>query len=470
MILSRASAIRVAQEVGANLLLIGMYKVTGPEGKEQVNLSARLIDVAAGRLAQNTVEAGAPLTDIVELQGILAWDILSSRQTSLTISRNQLVSRLRGVSLRAFELYVKALPAEELASKAELLQIALKQLDQTKPGATFSPAVYELGKVSYLQDDYETAMPLLSQIKPGEMYYREAQFYLGLCYFHQGQLDRAVSIYNELIRTVPTASAFNNLGVIEVKRGQLSKAAEYLTVAQTLDSEDPDLLFNTGYVFWLKGDYEMAATKLGEAAARRGSDGEAHYLLARCYAQLGRPQVAKVALEQAKKYLPAVSQWERSGQVPMLAREVKKLYRARSSKPSDLQSTGGAGGTRQSQTRWPDQLLQAAERLIAQQEDQEASALLETFLGQKPDSARGHFLKAQISEQRKDYGKAIAELQAATFWDPKLVPAYVRLSKLYVALGDTDHAAEALRKALALEPHNEEALSAQQALLGLKSR
>jgi tetratricopeptide (TPR) repeat protein len=463
-ILSRASAIRIAQEISADVLLVGTYKVTGPAGREQITLSVQSIDVSAGRLAQNPFEAGAPLAELIELQGLLAWDILVSQKVLLTVSRNQFVSRLRGIHPRTFELYTKAILTPELSTKAELLRLALKQQEQAKSDTRFFPAVYELGKVYFLQEDFAAAVPWLTQIKPGGLYYQDAQFYLGLCYSALGELDKAVSVYTELSRVMPTAGVFNNLAVSEIKRRQLAQAIDYLTIALATDDSQPDLWFNAGYAYWLNSDYEMAATKLREALNRRVKEGEAHYLLAKSYEVLGRSQSAKVALEEAKKYSPTVAQWERTGQLPMLARVVKRLDRLAWLRSPDLPTSHGSGNGPSAPSGWLNRLLVAAERLTIQKKDREALTLLEVVLRHAPDSARAHFLKARIHEEKKDYASAIAEFRAATFWDPSWVAAYVRLANVYATIGDTERAREQVRKALALEPSQEEALALQDRL------
>lgn len=469
-VLSRASAIRVAQEIGADLLLMGTYKVTGSTGKEQITLSVQSVDVRAGKLAQSPVEAGAPLAELLELEGILAWDILVGQKVLLTVPRNQFVARLRGIHPRTFELYTKAVLTPDLSTKAELLRRALKQQDQLKSDTKFFPVVYEFGKVHVLREDYAAAVPWLSQIKPGTLYYPDAQFYLGLCYLALGDLDKAAALYAELSRAAPTAGVFNNWAVVEIKRRQLTKAIDYLTVALAMDEGNPDLWFNAGYVYWLNGDYEKAVAKLRAALDRRIKDGEAHYLLAKSYEKMGRAQSARVALEEAKKYVPTVAQWERTGQLPLLARVVKQLDRLTWWRSPDLQSGDGSGDGSSAQSGWLNRLLAAAERLTAQQQDQEALTLLEVVLRQTPDSARAHFLKARIHEDKKDYASAIAELRAAIFWDPQWVAAYARLASVYASVGDTERARENVRKALALEPGNAEALAVQDDLRRTRDR
>jgi tetratricopeptide (TPR) repeat protein/TolB-like protein len=469
-ILSHASAIRLAQETGADLLVVGTYTVTRTKGNEQVSLSIQLIDVPAGMLSQHPFEAGAPMADLLELQGILAWDLLISQQVPVAVSRNQFVSRLRTIPPRAFELFVKADLAKDLTTRTELLRAALKQLDHKKTESPFQSAIYDLGQAFYQQGNSEQGILWLSQVKPGGLYYREAQFYLGLCYFSHGELDKAASIYAELMRTVPTTSVFNNLAVIETKQRHYTKAVDYLTMALAVTGDNPDLWFNSGYALWLDGNYEMAAAKFREAVRRRADDAEAQYLLAKCLAELGRHQEAKTALDKARKSLPAVAKWERSGQVPMLARIMEELDRLALSRSDDQRSSEGTIGAMGTQPRWLDRALMTAESLAAQKRDQEALAFLEVLLRQTPDSARAHFLKACLHEQRKDYPTAIAELRAATFWDPRFVAAHVRLGKMYLTVADTGHAWDSLRRALALEPDNEEALALQRAILQTQYR
>jgi tetratricopeptide (TPR) repeat protein len=294
--------------------------------------------------------------------------------------------------------------------------------------------------------------------------YPDAQFYAGLCHYYQDLLDRAAAIYTELTRLFPTAGVYNNLALIELKRRDFAKAMEYLNIALAANRDAVDAPFNIAYGVWLSGDHEMAIEKLREVVSRRGKDGEAHYLLAKSYAKLGRQSVAGEALEQARQFQPKVTQWERSGKVPPLGRVVRVLDRSLWYW-SDQKESNDAASPPTPLSRWLDRMMQAAEQLMNQKRDIEALALLDTLLKQTPDSGRGHFLKSQIHEARSDYPSAINELRAATFWDPKLVSAYVKLGKLYTTMGENGRALENVRKALELEPNNEEALSLQQTLL-----
>lgn len=462
-ILSRASAIRLGQELHVDHLLTGTYRVTGLPGKEQISMTVLLIDVPAGKLAQNTLEAAAPITELVELQAILAWDLLSGQQSPLTVSRQQLISRVRGVTTKAFELYVNGLLAPDPAKSLRLLRLALKELGQPNAEVTFTSPAFALGKLHFEQGQYTEAVPWLSQVKRHELYYPDAQFYLGLCHYYQDLLDRAATIYAELTRLFPTAGVYNNLALVELKRKDFAKALQYLSIAVAANREAVDAPFNIAYAHWLKGDHETAIEKLREVIQRRNRDGEAHYLLAKSYAQLGRQSVANEALAQARQLQPKVVQWERSGRLPPLGRPVRVLDRSLWYWPDTPPSKDAPPPT--PLMRWLDHMQRVAERLIAQKHDNEALVLLEALLKQTPDWGRGHFLKSHIHEVQRDYTSAINELRAATFWDPQLVVAYVQLGRLYAMIGDNGRALEHVKKALDLDPHNQDALSLQQTLL-----
>src|SRR5437879_4610182 len=113
---SRATAIKIAREVKATMLVIGTYNVALPppapptENADKskakaakplasVVVQARVVRVNEGRLAGDTFEAGwAPrqydfaddVKDLQKMQGELAYQILFQRDKALSFSRNNL--------------------------------------------------------------------------------------------------------------------------------------------------------------------------------------------------------------------------------------------------------------------------------------------------------------------------------------------------------------------------------------------
>ena len=68
----------------------------------------------------------------------------------------------------------------------------------------------------------------------------------------------------------------------------------------------------------------------------------------------------------------------------------------------------------------------SAETLI-----KEALDGLARILQIRPDSHEAHFLRGRIYERRGEYDRAVEALKAATFWNPRLLQAYVILGRIY---------------------------------------
>ena len=115
---SRATAIKLAREARASMIVIGTYSVILAEaerkegeakeeknkaaGEAYVQLTARVIKVNEGRTlgevfdgswATRQFDLGGPLTTLQNIQGRLAYQILYQRDKALPFSQNQLVHR-----------------------------------------------------------------------------------------------------------------------------------------------------------------------------------------------------------------------------------------------------------------------------------------------------------------------------------------------------------------------------------------
>src|SRR5882724_9850441 len=124
---SRATAIKLAREAKATMVVIGSYSVTPPPqdanaGKDKtsaeayVQVTARVIKINEGRDIGQVVDGGwlprqfdfgGPLTTLQNIHGRLAYQILYQRDKALSYSQNQLVQEATKIPQRAFEAYVK---------------------------------------------------------------------------------------------------------------------------------------------------------------------------------------------------------------------------------------------------------------------------------------------------------------------------------------------------------------------------
>jgi len=461
-VLTRASALRIAETAGARLLVIGSYEVSGAKGQERINALARVIDVEEGRVVGNQINIGAPLKELLELQASLGWEILFQHNQTVHVSRMELTRKATAIPLAAFAAYVKARMVNDPKTKVQLLTLALSEHKRSKSSSDFTAATFELGRVYFQVADYREAIKWLKQIKPDSPFHLEALFFLGLCYDHTGDLDGALSAYEQLSELLPVADVYNNLAALELKKSQLGQALTHFSKAVGLSAEDADLRFNYGYAFWLSNDFENAVIQLRQAVRRRSADGEAQYLLAKSLARLGRTEEAQGPLSQARRYLTKFSEWEKMEKLPVRVRLKTKFHRAvfsdvaRSQPSLSLIPPAARDHVRA--------LLTEAETLAASHREDEALQVLAQLLKIAPEEAEAHWLKGRIYERRGELRKAVDSLRAASFWNPQLISAHILLGRIYLSLGDTEQAKGCIAQALRLDPTNQEALEMQKKL------
>src|SRR5215831_9046796 len=173
---SRATAIKLAREAKATMVVLGTYTVTPapdtdqknaktkPEDKQPadafVQVTARVIKVNEGRTlgevldgnwATRQFDFGGVLTSLQNIQGRLAYHILYQRDRALPYSQNQLVQEATKIPPRAFEAVVKALQLDDRDPTREIyLKNGLRIYASENGGAVYSDAAFWLGRY-YLQ-------------------------------------------------------------------------------------------------------------------------------------------------------------------------------------------------------------------------------------------------------------------------------------------------------------------------------
>ena len=222
-LLTKATAIKLAEQNGADLLLIGTYNVAGDGENASVALTALLIDVREGRILGNEFQRGGLVTDLQRLEGELAWTILYQRNQALPYSRDAVVQKATSVSLKAFEDYVKAALTPDREDKILFLRRAMKEANNKYPDAAF-----ELGKNYYFVGDYEEATKWLSQMTADDAHWIESLFYLGVSQGNIGKLNEALANLNTLLPKLPLYETYNNAGVIYLKKNQPKDAIPLL--------------------------------------------------------------------------------------------------------------------------------------------------------------------------------------------------------------------------------------------------
>ena len=108
----------------------------------------------------------------------------------------------------------------------------------------------------------------------------EAQFFLGLCRFYQGDYESAIKQFQTVAVAFPLNEVFNNLGAAQ-SRLDKPDALESFKKALEGDEADPDYWFNVGLLLWKQGKFDESKQKFTAVLERNPKDAEASDMLGR---------------------------------------------------------------------------------------------------------------------------------------------------------------------------------------------
>ncbi len=455
-ILTRATMIKIAERAGANLVVMGTYRVAGEGRESTITITARVVDIREGRLVGREFNRGGAMIELQRLQGDLAYEILYQHNPALPFSRDQITAQASEAPIGAYENYIKGTLTRDREARIEFLERAIKEFSEKTKGQYF-PAVFELGRIYYEAGDYKEALQQLTLINDKDTRYDETQFYIGVAQEYLGQTDKAIATLEKLAPQLPLYEVYNNIGVMLLRQRKYQEAINHLKPASDAAPRDTDTLFNLGYAYYLIKDYANAVATLKKEVEKRPSDGEAYYILSKAQAALGDQPAATESSNQAKKLLTAFAQWETKG-IPTVARTKTTFSKAnyyRYKRDKDERLTADTVGS--SQPPAVDQLFEAARNAFYAGRDEETLAQLGKLLQTAPQNHEAHLLMGRVYERRGDFDRAVNALKAAIFWNPKLVSAHVLLGRIAVFKNDCAGAQTSAAKALQVAPEDQDA-------------
>jgi tetratricopeptide (TPR) repeat protein len=455
-ILTRATMIKIAERAGANLVVLGTYRIDGQGRESSITITARVIDIREGRLVGKEFNRGGNLIDLQKLQGEMAYEILYQHNQALPFSREMIINDATQAPIGAFENFIKATLTRDREARVGFLERAIKEyFEKTKN--KYIPAIFELGRIHYETGDYKSALEQLAQVDDKNPRYDETQFYAGVAEDALNHTDKALATNQKLAERLPLYEVYNNIGVFFIKQKQYQTAINHLKPAVDAAPNDTDTLFNLGYAYFLAKDYGKSIASLKEEIKQRASDGEAFYILSKALSATNDQAAAVQASDQAKKLLPAFAQWETKGAPPLarLKTSFNKInyYRYKRDQDERLNVQSQVSG----QTPQVDQLLETARNAFLQGRNEDALASLGKLLQTAPQNYEAHLLTGRVYERRGDFERATNALKAAIFWNPRLVAAHVLLGRIAVLKNDCKSAEESLNKALQIDQNDQDA-------------
>jgi len=491
---SRATAIKLARQTKATMIVVGSYTVTPPASTEgsnstsseaYVQVTSRVIKVNEGRTmgevmdggwATRQFDYGALLTTLQDIHGRLAYQILYQRDKSLPYSQNQIVQEATKIPQKAFEAYVKAVQLDlrhDLRSK--YLKNAMHYYAEAAGGAVYPQAAFELGRGYMSLGNWKDATEYFSKIQKKEPHYAEAAFYASLGYAKLGDYGRALATVVPLSSDLPLIGVYNNAGAVAVQAARenknqaertrlLSQGAEFLARASESAPADQMVHFNYGYALFLAGKFAEAAEHFRPVITSDQQDGQAYFLFSKSLLKLGKTEAANAADDMARRFLrTAYAKWETEWQksqttsgVNLRMRDVlnrEEVFGLNREKRMTADSGSPSSATQD--------LLVKARDLYQAGRDEEALPELHRVVMIEPTNAEAYLLSGRINLRRSDQEAAIAALKTAIFWDPKLIDAHILLGKIFLERGDKGEARKYALSAITIDPNNQEAIALQ---------
>jgi tetratricopeptide (TPR) repeat protein len=496
---SRATAIKLARQAKATMIVVGSYSVTPPaataaaqangESKQPtdayVQVTSRVIKVNEGRTlgevmdggwATRQFDYGGALTTLQDIHGRLAYQILYQRDKALPYSQNQIVQEATKIPQKAFEAYVKAV---QLDLRAELRTIYLKNAlhyyGEALGGAVYPQAAFELGRSYMSLGNWKEATEYFSKLQKKEPHYAEAAFYASLGYTKLGDYGRALATIVPLSSDLPLIGVYNNAGAVAVQaaRGNkneaerkrlLTQGGEFLARASESAPNDQMVHFNYGYALFLQGKYNEAAEHFRPVITDNQRDGQAYFLFAKSLAKTGKTEAATAADDMARRYLQtSYAKWETEWQKSQTTSGVSLRMRDVLNREEvfDLERTKTLASNAESPSSATQDLLIKARDLYQAGRDDEALPELHRVVMIEPTNAEAYLLSGRINLRRSDQEAAIAALKTAIFWDPKLIDAHILLGRIFLDRGDRGEARKYALSAITIDPNNQEAIALQ---------
>jgi tetratricopeptide (TPR) repeat protein len=396
---TRATAIRVAESLGATRLVVGSWEQRGAD----VTLSLRLLDAARGALSAPLV-ATEPLEGLGRAIHALAWDVALSGPRPPGGTRSGLLHAAEGVPFEALRALGEGLAAREAPGRLAGARRALT----LHPG--YDEAALVLSRLLVDAGSFEEAREAVGRVGVGSPFAREARFLDGVALLGLGRSREADVLFAELAGQEPTAAVLGNRAVARLREGPASGASALLRQAVEVQPASVDLPFNLGWALLVEGDAEAAGFWLRGAIRRDPGDAQGRLLLSWALAASGRAEEAEEQWRAAAALVPALEPLRK----PDLSRRLERVLPSEQGLLLDPARSADAEASRAHAARG-ESLLASGDRAGAVSELARA-ALLDPYAG------RTHLLLGRAHRLAGESEKALAELRTALWCrdDPAL--------------------------------------------------
>ena len=439
---TRATTIRIAEQLDANYVVIGSYTVVpglGSGGASSRNIGriaiqARVLSIDTLRLS-GALEDSAELTRLFDAENAIAWKVASAIDPKLAVSEQSFLAAPGAVPLPAFEDYIRGINATSGDERLKRLKNAVSQVPN------YPAALLELGKEQYAQRDFEGAAATLAKVPKTDQLALEANFYLGLAEFNSANYAGAQAAFSFVASRLPLPEVVNNEAVAVSRQGKDS--VDLFRKASDADPSDEDYHYNLAVAMFRRGD-TVGATREAEAALKlKPADNAAVELLA----QLKKVPAGTKLNSDAEGGFSPLERIRRNYSETGFRQAAFQLDQVRAIRMAMLPPEQRAA-----------EYTQLGREYLSQGLLPEAETQFQNALQASPNSADAHAGMAQLREASGNAAAARDEAKTSMIMKPN-VAALLVLARLDLADKQLAASAQDISEALKIDPKNADAIA-----------
>ena len=439
---SRATTIRIAQQLDANFVIIGSYTVQpNPSAKPDTDASPAAtpgsrINIQARVLSLDNLTLTAPVEDSAEInrlfdaENAIAWKVARVADPQFNVAEPTFLAAPGAVPLPAFEDYIRGIDTQNPAERLKRLQSAVALVPN------YSAALLALGKEQYALHDYPAASITLTKFQPTDRLALEAGFYLGLSRFNNANYPGAAQAFDFVASKLPLPEVINNQAVALSRQGK--DAIALFQRASAADPSDSDYHYNLAVAEFRAGDTTNAQKEVAAALKLKPSDTEAAAL----QKQLASVPPGTRMSAGPNSSFTAVERIRRTYSETSYRQAAFQLDEVRAARLATLPPADRAA-----------QYTQLGREYFGQGLLPEAEAQFQSAIAADPHSADAHAGLAQIRDVSGDTTQARNEANLSIKLKPSAA-AYLVLARLDLAANQLLNCAEDVTHAQQLEPKN----------------
>ena len=440
---SRASVIRLAQNLDADDVIVGSFSTNGP----RFQASAQILNMNTLHMSAPIVEE-ADMTRFLDVLNSLAWRIAKQLDSQYPVAQNTFVSIDSHLKIAAFENYIRGLVEPTSEGRIRHLKEAVR-LDPS-----YSPSLLALGMAFFADQQYDQAATTLGLLPKDDPNAREADFYRGLSYIYTGSYVKAEDAFAFVSQQLPLPEVVNDQGVAASRRGKDATALFQQAIAA--DPDDPDYQFNLAVALAHKNDPQGALAPIGKAIKLRPGDTEAQAFQATLREAV---QKSTSTGRVNASFAPA------SGEDSVPLERVKRTFNEASFRQAafEMEQMQAIRLSSLPPAQHAAVLTDEGTRYLYQGLILEAERQFQAALQIDSGDATAHAGLAMVRERGGDTGEARAEAEQSVKLQPNSA-AYLVLARLDLASNQLPDAAANVNHALEIEPQNSAARRLRQQL------